>query len=61
MARPRIIKTPGTAPEADKPQEPVQAAETAEQAPSGLPLAEDIDPKTISRSVLTTSGWICPG
>jgi hypothetical protein len=57
----RIIKTPGTAPEADKPLEPVQAVESAAQEPSGLPKAEDIDPTKISRAVLTTSGWVCPG
>ena len=57
----RTIKTPGSAPEADTPQEPVQAAEAAEQAPSSLPKAEDIDPTQISRAVLTASGWVCPG
>jgi len=26
-----------------------------------LPHIDDIDPKTISRSVLTQQGWVCPG
>lgn len=50
----RQIKTPGEqAPEAT-PVEP-----TAEQ-PSGLPRASDIDPTTITKSVLTQDGWVCP-
>lgn len=57
----RKIKTPGEtveAPEADNTptpsEEPVQANDSA------LPLESDIDPKQITRSVLTQSGWICP-
>ena len=51
----RNIKTPGEvqAP-VETPQEP-----TAEQ-PSGLPRASDIDANTITKSVLTQDGWVCP-
>lgn len=53
----RNIRQPGDqvpkAPE-ETPQEP-----TTEQ-PSGLPRASDIDPTTITRSVLTQDGWVCP-
>ena len=28
---------------------------------SALPHIDDIDPKTLSRSVLTQQGWVCPG
>lgn len=28
---------------------------------STLPHIDDIDPKTISSSVLTQHGWVCPG
>lgn len=27
---------------------------------SALPHADDIDPKTITRPVLTAQGWVCP-
>ncbi len=40
-----------TAPTLDEPQ-----AEA-----STLPHIDDIDPKTLSRSVLTQQGWVCPG
>ena len=29
--------------------------------PTNLPCAADIDPKTLSRAVLTADGWVCPG
>ncbi len=54
----RKIKTPGESvqePEDTTPQtlpEQVQASE--------LPRASDIDPFTITRSVLTQDGWVCP-
>lgn len=54
----RKIKTPGESvqePEDETPQtlpEPVQE--------SDLPRASDIDPTTITQSVLTQSGWVCP-
>jgi hypothetical protein len=57
MAKPRTIKTPGEAPQAEE-QPPVVKA--VEPSPSGLPRLEDIDPTKISRSVLTTGGWVCP-
>jgi len=51
----RNIKTPGDAPApVETPQEPTT------ERPSGLPRASDIDPTTITRSVLTQDGWVCP-
>lgn len=38
---------------------------TADEAPpaeqTSLPRVADIDPKTLSRAVLTQDGWVCPG
>lgn len=59
MARPRKIQTPGETP-ADQPEPQPQAVEQ-EGKPSGLPRAADIDPKTITKAVLTQDGWVCPG
>lgn len=40
--------------------EPTQQ-EAQAVAATGLPRAADIDPKTLSRAVLTQDGWVCPG
>jgi len=58
----RKIKTPGET--SQEPEETSPATEVAAQAvqavDGALPLESDIDPKTITRSVLTQSGWVCP-
>jgi hypothetical protein len=50
----RNIKTPGE----QAPEETIQ--EPKAEQPSGLPRASDIDPTTITKSVLTQDGWVCP-
>lgn len=65
MAKPRQVQTPGET-QTDKPDAdlvdtaPETAAEQASTADEGLPAAADVDPKTISRAVLTRDGWVCP-
>jgi hypothetical protein len=65
MSRTRKVQTPGQTP-TDAPDADLvdTAPETAakEQAPeaTGLPSAADIDPKSISKAVLTRDGWVCP-
>jgi hypothetical protein len=54
----RKIKMPGEVSPEVEPTAP--AVEQEQPAPSALPLASDIDPFTITRSVLTQQGWICP-
>jgi hypothetical protein len=57
----RNIKTPGEAkPGPEDTTPPVDAAPVAPKVEGALPLESDIDPKTITRSVLTQSGWVCP-
>lgn len=51
----RKIKTPGEVVEAPEQSAPIEA-----EQPSALPRACDIDPNTITRSVLTQDGWVCP-
>jgi len=64
MARKKPLQVPGEAVEAV----PVEAAPepVIEALPDGRPnyaqmRADDVDPKTLSRSVLTLDGWVCPG
>lgn len=52
----RSIKTPGELTQAPEETPQTQATEQ----PSALPRASDIDPTTITRSVLTQDGWVCP-
>lgn len=65
MAKPRQVQTPGET-QTDKPDAdlvgtaPETAAEQVSAEPSSLPAAADIDPKTISKAVLTRDGWVCP-
>lgn len=37
-----------------------EEAKAVEVEPSGLPRAADIDPTTLTKSVLTADGWVCP-
>ena len=58
MARaPRTIKVPG-----ETAAVPEHAPEQSQRRPlaSELPDATDIDPKTLTRAVLTRQGWVCP-
>lgn len=61
MAKPRQVQTPGeTQADTTADTAPETAAEQASAADEGLPAAADIDPKTISKAVLTRDGWVCP-
>lgn len=56
MAPPRKApQVPGDAPEPEQVEDQPAAPE-----PSGLPRACDIDPTTLTKSVLTADGWVCP-
>jgi hypothetical protein len=59
MATKRAPQIPGEIPEDELDINP--DAPDAEPVASGLPRAADIDPKTLSRAVLTADGWVCPG
>lgn len=70
MPRKKAVQVPGepaakAETTAAETQEQNQDAPEVEQASvtsaSDLPDASDIDPKKISRAVLTKQGWVCPG
>lgn len=54
----RKIKTPGEV--VEEQIAPIEAEQPTNEQPSALPRACDIDPTTITRSVLTQDGWVCP-
>lgn len=55
MAPPRKApQVPGDAPE------PEPQIEDQPAPPAALPRACDIDPTTLTKSVLTADGWVCP-
>ncbi len=65
MAKPpRQVQTPGETQQQPADTDLVDTSPAPETAASAeadaLPAAADIDPKTISKAVLTRDGWVCP-
>ena len=65
MARPKLNpQVPGEEPQAEEPKQAEVVAEAEPQVkaePDPVPDQADIDPKTISKPVLTKQGWVIPG
>lgn len=63
MSKDRTVRTPGDSPvdtEADAAGDTQDTADEAPAAAKGLPHPSTVDPKKITKAVLTSQGWICP-
>ena len=54
------VQVPGDTPEEETTAPTLDAEQPTAEAGT-LPHIDDIDPTTLSRSVLTQQGWVCPG